>query len=204
MPDLTCWCFSPPLGLADKKIALDSNAWCTTVVCGKEFPPRFSAATVDRSRDQIVYSLASIQEPKLKRLYKLLWKFKSLKHDAEKLKLENFNESSKAVLLEYINSVNNDNYRKSIVRAARRMSVPGKVIYLRPREAETDELTLNILPTDREYTALWVANAAFEEQGLLLSGRFLSDHMPDYAATVLRGLSAPKEDDQDIGDQESS
>lgn len=190
----SCWCFSPPLGLVDDVIAKSASEWCTTVVCGKELPPRFSASTLDRSRNQIIYALATIKEPKLIMAYKLLWRYRDVNVDdkdmMENKKVAHLTEQARNFLSEYLNSVNADSYRKYLVDSGNRMNIPGSIIFFRPKKHPEQSMLSLSLGIEREFDALWVDTDSIKDQGILLSGRFLSDHMPDTAAAVLAQASS--------------
>lgn len=60
-----CWAFSPPGGLASASVGASAKAWCTTVVCGKEWIPRLTAQSFDRLRDEMVLAALRCRLPKL-------------------------------------------------------------------------------------------------------------------------------------------
>lgn len=197
IPDVKCWCFSPPLGLVDKRVAERSHSWCTTIVCGKELPPRFSAASLDLARDQIIYALASVKLPKLALAYKLMWSYKSMasiEDDVQENCLDS-PQDARDYLNRYLESRNTDKYRKYLVSSADRMTVPGSVIYFQPkagieRKTSSPILDLHVVAPDRDYEAIWIENESLNAQGLIFSGRFLADHMPDYAEEVIQRMAA--------------
>lgn len=194
IPNTSCWCFSPPLGLVDNVIATSSSEWCTTVVCGKELPPRFSASTLDRSRNQIIYALATIKEPKITLAYKLLWRYRDVnvndKDMRENKKVSHLTEQARDYLSEYLESVNSDSYRKVLVASGNRLNIPGSIIFFRPKKHPEESMLSLSLGSEREFDALWIHNESLKNQGILLSGRFLSDHMPDTAAAILARASS--------------
>lgn len=198
IPRVRCWCFSPPLGLVEKSVAETCSSWCTSIVCGKEIVPRFSAASLDRARDQIVFSLAAIDQSKWVLFYKLLWKYKSVYHQdgiLAPINIKSIPEEVKIYLERYVESRNCDEHRKYLVSSANRMTVPGKVIYFRPKSPDVkkkDKFTIferidMALPA-REYDAIRIRNEQMNQQGLVFSGRFLADHMPDYAEEVIQRM----------------
>lgn len=200
IPDIKCWCFSPPLGLVDKRVAERSSSWCTTIVCGKELPPRFSAAALDLARDQIIYALASVKLPKLILAYKLLWSYKSISSIEDDLQENCLDTAQDArdYLNRYLGSRNSDKYRRYLVSSADRMTVPGSVIYFQPvtgieKKASSTILDFHVVTPDRDYEAIWIENECLNAQGLIFSGRFLADHMPDYAEGVIQRMAASKE-----------
>lgn len=42
VPQLTCWAFSPPGGLASRQLCEHSADWCHSVILGKEWVPRLT------------------------------------------------------------------------------------------------------------------------------------------------------------------
>ena len=203
--NVTCWCFSPPLGLVDKSIAMSCESWCTTIVCGKELPPRFSAATLDLARDQLLYALATIKEPKWKLAYKLLWNYKKIYlvercDEHGNLELDNAPEEVKARVREYLKSRNDDDHRKFLVASAQAMTIPGKVVYFQPKLEQDKNATLqksnsvisvsfNVMAPERNYDPIFIENECMNDQGIILTGRFLADHMPDYAEEVIQRMA---------------
>jgi hypothetical protein len=199
VPNVRCWCYSPPAGLVDISIAESCGSWCTSIANGKEIVPRFSAANLDRARDQIVCSLASVNESKWRLLYKLLWKYWTLYKEQEDstrpIDPEELSVETKQFLQDYITSRNEDKHRRYLVGSANRMSLPGRVIYFEPKPKEAGngqedsglfDFNLGVvLPNERQYVPKYVSNSAMRNQGILLSGRIMSDHMPDYAEEVI-------------------
>lgn len=198
VPNIRCWCFSPPLGLVDKSIAELSSPWCTTIACGKEIVPRFSAASLDRARDQIVFSLAAIKQSKWKLFYELVWKYKTVCHEdglLNPINPDSISDEVRKYLVDYIQSRNSDKHRRYLVDSANRMTVPGTVIYFQPRivpEMENRSSSkfsfMNVSTPQREYDPIMIDNESMNDQGLIFSGRLLADHMPDYAEEVIQRM----------------
>lgn len=203
VPNVKCWCFSPPLGLVDKSIAESSSLWCTTIACGKEIVPRFSAASLDRARDQIVFSLAAIKQSKWKLFHRLIWKCKSLCDQdgfLAPISPDSITDEVMNYLEHYVESRNRDEHRRYLVSSANRMTVPGKVIYFRPKSASEMErhsssifAHMNMSIPNREYDAVYIQNERMNDQGIIFSGRFLADHMPDYAQEVIQRMGTRKD-----------
>lgn len=107
----------------------------------------------------------------------------------ENKKSSHLTEQARNFLSDYLDNVNSDSYRKHLVASGDRMNIPGSVIFFRPKQhPEQPMLTLS-LGIDREFDALWVDNDSIKNQGIILSGRFLSDHMPDSASAILAQAS---------------
>lgn len=52
------WAYSPPGGLVSSSVVQSSEAWCTSVVVGKDMVPRMTLSTLGRLMDDMVVSLA--------------------------------------------------------------------------------------------------------------------------------------------------
>lgn len=238
IPNVRCWCFSPPAGLVDASIAESPScrSWCTSIANGKEIVPRFSAANLDRARDELVCSLASVDVPKWRRMRRLLWKWWDVYQADDDLNKpldpNSLSDDTRTFLEDYVRSRNDDGHRRYLVEAAERMSLPGKLIYFEPKLQQKEETGANeaseanttsgrrakasssssakgwsgpfhfeldmsismdmsmMMPTERDYVPKYVPNAAVKNQGVILSGRLLSDHMPDYAEDVILRLKS--------------
>lgn len=205
IPNVRCWCFSPPLGLVDKSIAETSSSWCTTIACGKEIVPRFSAASLDCARDQIVFSLAAIRQSKWKLFYHLMWKYKSVCHEdglLAPIDPDSLSDEVRNYLVDYVQSRNSDRHRRYLVESANRMTVPGKVIYFQPRvtpetrrHSSSNFAFMDVSPPRREYDPIVIDNESMNDQGLIFSGRLLADHMPDYAEEVIKRMGTDTNDE---------
>lgn len=208
VPKVKCWCFSPPLGLVDKAVAESCSSWCTTVACGKEIVPRFSAASLDRARDQIIFSLAAINQSKWTLFYNLIWKYKSMHHQDGQLNPMNqddISEEARNFLQRYVESRNRDEHRQYLVSSANRMTIPGRVIYFQPKVDDEMECrnssflgNIDMSIPERKYDAIFIQNERMNDQGLIFSGRFLADHMPDYAEEVIQRMGTRTEESEDI------
>lgn len=137
IPNVRCWCFSPPAGLVDVSVAESCASWCTSVANGKEIVPRFSAANLDRVRDELVCSLASVGVSKWRRMRRLIWKYWDVYPDdqdvTKPLNPAALSEDARGFLEDYVHSRNEDQHRRYLVEAANMMSLPGRVVYFEPK-----------------------------------------------------------------------
>ena len=137
IPNVSCWCFSPPAGLVDVSVAESCASWCNSIVNGKEIVPRFSAASLDRVRDELVCSLASVSVSKWRRIRRLVWKYWDVyrgdQDGTKPLNLATLSEDAREFLEDYVRSRNADQHRRYLVEAADMMSLPGRIIYLEPK-----------------------------------------------------------------------
>ena len=64
LSNLRCFAFSPPGGTLNKKAAIDSEAFCMSVVIGDDIVPRLSVYSVQLLIEQIWHELRKCQIPK--------------------------------------------------------------------------------------------------------------------------------------------
>jgi hypothetical protein len=142
VPNVRCWCFSPPAGLVDISVAESCASWCTSIMNGKEIVPRFSAANLDRARDELVCSLVSVSVSKWRRIRRLIWKYWDVyRGDQDVTKPLNpatLSEDAREFLEDYVCSRNADQHRRYLVEAADMMSLPGRIIYFEPKPEDVD------------------------------------------------------------------
>jgi hypothetical protein len=142
IPNVSCWCFSPPAGLVDVSVAESCASWCTSTINGKEIVPRFSAANLDRVRDELVCSLVSVSVSKWSRIRRLIWKYWDVyRGDQDGTKPQNpaaLSEDAREFLEDYVCSRNADQHRRYLVEAANMMSIPGRIIYFEPKPNNDD------------------------------------------------------------------
>jgi len=95
-------------------------------------------------------------------------------------------------LEEYRASLASSAAKRSYIEVAAKFGPPGRVMHLKPtgrrRQGKGDTLLLK--KVTREYKCVWVDGQELVERGIVLSGRMMSDHMPDYSLTVLQRLAA--------------
>ena len=58
-PNVFCWAFSPPGGLAEPSVAEAARSFCTTVALGKDWIPRLTLGSFESLRDEMVSSFYS-------------------------------------------------------------------------------------------------------------------------------------------------
>jgi len=233
IPDLYCWAFSPPLGLVSAPLGAASSDWCTTVVCGKELPPRYSVDTLDRALQGMMGAAVQCRLSKLQILTGWLGGTAALSTDASEEQLlwsaDEIPEEVQNVLDEAVASVEGNVYRKFLLETSGTFGLPGRVFHLQliakhsknGRKKEngggcsnccgsagmkdnikdpsnsnstspssfTDSTEKRGPLPEREYQAVWIDSAELAKEGLQLSGRVISDHMPDFIAGVLRQVA---------------
>lgn len=190
-PSLRCLAFSPPGGLATAELCAGTQDWCTSTVCGKEMIPRLTLATFERVRDELVACAARCRRPKVSLMLGWLtgrvWADSELFYSDDELPdeprrwLERYRESLAATAA-----------KRAYVETAAKFGPPGKVMYLKPtgvkHKQRTGLLRLST-KTDREYRCQWADGQELMEKGVLLSGRMMKDHMPDYCLGLLQRLA---------------
>ncbi len=243
IPDLYCWAFSPPLGLVSASLGAASSDWCTSVVCGKELPPRYSVATLDRALQEMMVAAVRCRLPKLQILTGWLGGTAALNDPNEALlwKPDEIPEEVQQVLNKANASVENNQHRTHLLETAGTFGLPGRVFHLQlvakhskeeikksrngirrrnkkssngccggsggssgsvSRE-ESDKTSTSQQPlTEREYQAVWIDSEKLAKEGLTMSGRVISDHMPDFIAGVLRQVALVGEENKE-GEEEA-
>lgn len=199
IPGLKCWSFSPPGGLATAELSAGAVDWCTSVICGKEIIPRLTLATFERARDEMVYCAARCRLNKwsvfLSWISGRVYKENEMFYSAEDLPKEPQNW-----LEGYRESLGSTSAKREYVELATKFGPPGKCLYLKPsgKKAEGKRTyrggIFNLFnfrrPVVRDYQGVWVDGEALVEQGIVISGRMMLDHFPDYALAVLRRLAS--------------
>jgi sn1-specific diacylglycerol lipase len=198
-PGLKCWSFSPPGGLATAELSSGAVDWCTSVVCGKEMIPRLTLATFERMRDEMVYCAARCRLNK----WSIFLSWVSGRTYTEKEMFytpDDLPEEPQKWLEDYRTSLGSTSKKREYVELATKFGPPGKCLYLKPTgekaEGERHYLGGIINPLNytkavvRDYQGVFVDGEALVEQGIVISGRMMLDHFPDYALAVLRRLAS--------------
>lgn len=187
-PNLRCWAFSPPGGLCSAEVCAEAAGWCTSVVCGKEWIPRLSVATFSRMRDEMVYAALRCRQPKWWVLLGLVrgrrWSEVELFYAPDELPSE-----AVAALDAYHLSVQRNKAVQEVLERAGDFGPPGRCFHLRPTGKVTGTGGWRRRAKQRQYRAVWVDGRDIVGQGILLSGRMMADHMPDYLLATLRSMS---------------
>lgn len=185
-----CLCFSPPGGLATTELCASAGDWCTSIVCGKEIVPRLTLATFEHVRDELVACAIHCKRPKLSLFWG--WLRGKVWLDADIFYDSPLPEEPRRWLEEYRASLASSAAKRSYIEVAAKFGPPGRVMHLKPtgrrRQGKGDTLLLK--KVTREYKCVWVDGQELVERGIVLSGRMMSDHMPDYSLTVLQRLAA--------------
>lgn len=198
-PNLHCFAFSPPGGLASGDLCAASSEWCTSVVCGKEMIPRFTLATFERMRDEFVHAAAYCKMPKLKLLANSLigkvYTKKDLFYSPEALP-----DEPRQWLEEYHASLDATTAERAYLESAAKFGPPGRVMHLRAtgRKHAVSRSWMQLLTgkkarggygAEREYRCVWVDGQKMVNKGIELSGRMMLDHFPDYCLALMRKLT---------------
>lgn len=191
-PDLKCWAFSPPGGLASGELCAASEDWCTSCVCGKEWIPRLSLKTFGRMRDEMVYAALRCKRPKWLVFWHLMrgkrFKEEELFYAPDELPME-----AREALAAYQLSVERNPTIRSFLEIAGDFGPPGRCFHLKPT-GHTSRTASRRGPfklrhgKQRRYRAVWIGGHAIIDEGVLISGRMMADHMPDYLLATLRSM----------------
>jgi len=174
--------------------------WCTSTVCGKELPPRYAVTTLDRARDELILAAGRCRRTKWYILIR--WLVGGDIHDEDFMLPDDVATPEEVVdvLDAYFEGLQVDTHRDALLRTAGKFGLPGAVLYLEPTGKEVHMARYCCCSavcccgsccseTVRTYRPVWVDAQAMADEGLLLSGRVLSDHMPDYCSKVLARLA---------------
>ena len=190
-PTLKCMCFSPPGGLVSSGVAESSVSWCVSTVCGKEWIPRLTLNTIEFLRDDMIYLGITCKLSKLKIFLGWImgkfWSEPDLYYPADDLP-----EEPKYWLKSYNESLLTTSGIRKVIDLADDFRPPGKIMYLKPTgRIKTGKRSLGVRQRQsREYQCVWVKSSSLLREGILLSGRMMKDHMPDYSFAVLKRLAA--------------
>jgi sn1-specific diacylglycerol lipase len=187
---LKCISFSPPGGLVSHHLAISSSEWCVSTVCGKEWIPRLTLSTIERVRDDMIHLGTHCKMPKiwliLSWMTNYFWSDEDIFYSDNNLPEENskwFDEYHQSIKAD-------DDFRGSLIPAFD-FYPPGKILYMRPTgktktKRSPKSKTKNI---QREFVCEWTTPENLVSNGIVLSGRMMSDHFPDYSFSVLKGLA---------------
>ena len=109
---------------------------------------------------------------------------------------EDLPEEPQSWLESYRASVAATAAKREYVKLAGQFGPPGRLLYLKPtgRKAVAKNPGMGWIgfgnTTVRDYRGVWADGQVLVDQGLLLSGRMMLDHFPDYCFAVLRRLAA--------------
>ena len=231
---LKCWAFSPPMGLASAFLGASSTSWCTAVMCGKELPPRYAVDTLDRALSDMLEAGARCKRPKLRVLAQWIWGMQSDddveltpsrhhhqgKRGGDELAWSTYEQvpqEVKDVLGAARDKSQNDQYRRQLLNTAGTFGLPHKLIHLQLVEKRGGGGWQPACcgccccaccvggPAERVYEGRWVDADQVKREGLIPSGRVLSDHMPDFIGHVLQdataaaAAAAQRRDDVELG-----
>lgn len=176
-PGVRCWAFSPPGGLASAPLGDAARAWCTTIVCGREWIPRLSARSFDRLRDDMVSAALRCRLPKLAFMAGVLrgraWA------EAELVRPEVAGEDCLAVQEEYLSSLaRGRDIAGHFYQHSADYTVPGRILHLKSigsaskrRLREQVTRVVNVIPSwgvGREDCVLHVHGGIISRHSMVL------------------------------------
>ncbi|KAI7839370.1 hypothetical protein COHA_006895 [Chlorella ohadii] len=182
-PNLKCWAFSPPGGLASGELCAASEDWCTSCVCGKEWIPRLSLKTFGRMRDEMVFAALRCKRPK--------WLCVTLPSPcgqpwpqpqpaAPLLTRAQLPMEAREALTAYQLSVERNPTIRSFMEIAGDFGPPGRCFHLKPT-GQTTRTASRRGPLklrhgkQRRYRAVWIDGHSIIDEGVLISGRMMAD-----------------------------
>lgn len=197
VPDLKCYCFSVPGCVASRDVCYEARSWCTSIAFGQEFVPRYSAANLDRIRDEMVLSAARCRRSKTYIIIRWFWNllFKSSwSEDGLFYPEDQISEEVQEVLKDYRAGVDADERRRDLLDRTKDLTLPGKLIYVREAEVEKIPNACCGKKILRKYKAEWVNVKDFQDEGILLDTRLLLDHLPNISFDIMKELSEGADD----------
>lgn len=199
-PSLRCITFSPPGGLVSERLSDLSRDWCVSTVCGKECIPRLTLGTIEHLRDDMVYLGMYCKMPKISLLISwivgYLWADPDLFYSDD-----NLPEEQREWVKSYQSSLNVSGENSNELKIAENFVPPGKIIYMKPT-GKVRKSRLGRTKMAREYVCEWTTPYALVSNGIILSGRMMKDHFPDYSFHLLKKLSEQLK--SDIGKRKPS
>ena len=190
-PDLRCIAFSPPGALISRDIAESSRDWCISTVCGKEVIPRLTLSNVEKLRDDMVQLAIFCRMPKIQII--LNWVMNRIVSEPDVYySHHNLPEEPQRWLHLYRENLQKRSEIRKIIEHAEDFSPPGRILYMKPtgKEKHVKRLFCSRTKHAREYECVWVKGGdQVLERGILLSGRMMKDHMPDYSYALLKKLA---------------
>lgn len=185
-PSLRCFAFSPPGGLVSMDLASSCKEWCISTVCGKEVIPRLTLGTVEHLRDDLVLLGMSSKMSKIRILISMMTRYMWSDPDlfySEK----NLPEEQQEWLHAYEESIHAPSNVHNVLKRARSFAPPGRIMYFKPtgkvRKHKRARGKLS-----REYVCTWSNPESLIDNGIIVSGRMMKDHMPDYSYALLQKL----------------
>ena len=88
----------------------------------------------------------------------------------------------------YQHSLRTASEEDETLKRAEKFVPPGRVMYMKPT-GKTRRTRLGRTKVSREYTCEWTTPEALVSNGIILSGRMMRDHFPDYSYLVLQKIA---------------
>ncbi|PSC75585.1 eukaryotic translation initiation factor 5A-2 [Micractinium conductrix] len=187
-PGLRCWSFSPPGGLASGELCAAASEWCTSTVCGREWIPRLSMRTFSRMRDEMI--LAALRCRRSKWIYLLSvatgrrWTEDELFYRPDELP-----EEARLALRSYRASLARNTAVRTFLELSGDFCPPGRCFQLKPTGKAERTGPRWRGAKRRQYRAVFLEGTAVVDEGIIISGRMMADHMPDYLLATLRQMA---------------
>jgi len=192
-PTLKCYSFSPPGALVSSEIAEQSRDWCISTVCGKEMIPRITLNTIESLRDDMVHLGTFCRKPKFQLILSWItgriWSEPDLYYSAE-----NLPEEAHQWMLLYERNIARKSHLREVIDLADKFGPPGRVMYLKPTgKLKSKPRRFGGSRHSREYVCEWTTGTSIVDEGILLTGRMMKDHMPDYSYALLKLLAEQRD-----------
>lgn len=201
-PNLRCFAFSPPGGLVSIDLASSCKDWCISTVCGKEVIPRLTLGTLEHLRDDLVLLGMSSKMSKIRLLITMMtgytWSDPDLFYSEDHLP-----EEQQEWFHAYEDSIHAPSNVRNVLKRARSFAPPGRIMYFKPTGKVRKHKRIRG-KLSREYVCTWSNPASLIDKGIIVSGRMMKDHMPDYSYALLEklgGLSLRKRRSVYIADE---
>eukprot|EP00884_Botryococcus_braunii_P013120 jgi/Botrbrau1/21809/Bobra.0190s0029.1 len=135
-PDLRCWAFSPPGGLADRNVAAASESFCTSVVVGKDWIPRLTLRSIENLRDDMVVAGARCRISKFEFFVMSLL---GHKWAGQRLFKSHATSDARAMLNQFRDSIQTSAQEDTRFQRARDFVTPGRIMLVRPLKTAPKE-----------------------------------------------------------------
>jgi len=181
-----CFSFSPPGGLVSPELSKSSREWCISTVCGKEVIPRLTLGTIEHLRDDMIYMGMHCKRSKISLIISMItgyiWSDPDLFYGDE-----NLPEEQRMWKEAYQESLDADSEIRRSLKEAISFLPPGRILYMKPTGKMRQSRRRKKI--SREFECEWCTPDALVSNGIILSGRMMRDHFPDYSYNLLKKLS---------------
>jgi hypothetical protein len=178
--ELQCWAFNPPGGLLSWELSQIAQAYCTSLVVGKDVISRLSFNTSKRVVDEMVVSLARCTRPKLKIAMDVVLGRRKRAETTPRTfcSFEEISPEALALVEGY--------YRTSHLHMqsadTTEMYPPGKIVFLRPFKGKKKAQTV--------WDAVWIDAATLMSEGILVTPTMMAHHRLFVLADAFQSIFA--------------